>query len=168
MMAWRRIGDKPYYLNQCWPSSLTHICGTRGIWVNMPSMSLVSHSTKCNYQINDYISPGHNESFQWANMTGYHKNRLLTMLVEHYSFHSLYNRDCKTSIGIKAWMINCILIKGWYAITHSCPKPNFGLTTAEYRRVITPTPYMVLTLFATRFAAYDGGIQVSFIRPRLF
>ena len=22
-----------HYLNQCWPSSLTHICGTRGIWV---------------------------------------------------------------------------------------------------------------------------------------
>ena len=27
VMAWRRIGDKPY-LNQWWPSSLTHICGT--------------------------------------------------------------------------------------------------------------------------------------------
>ena len=34
--------------------------------------------------------------------------------------------------------------------------------------VITPTPYMVLPLFATRFAAYAGGIQVSFIQPRLF
>ena len=28
IMAWRRIGAN--YLNQCWPSSLTHICGTRG------------------------------------------------------------------------------------------------------------------------------------------
>ena len=34
--------------------------------------------------------------------------------------------------------------------------------------VITPTPYMVLPLFATRFAAYAGGIRVSFIQPRLF
>ena len=23
-----------HYLNQCWPQSLTHICGTRGRWVN--------------------------------------------------------------------------------------------------------------------------------------
>ena len=23
-----------HYLNQCWPDSLTHICGTRGKWVN--------------------------------------------------------------------------------------------------------------------------------------
>ena len=33
---------------------------------------------------------------------------------------------------------------------------------------ITPTPYMVLPLFATRFAAYAGGIRVSFIQPHLF
>ena len=31
VMAWRRTGD---YLNQCWPDSLTHICGTRERWVN--------------------------------------------------------------------------------------------------------------------------------------
>ena len=30
------------------------------------------------------------------------------------------------------------------------------------------TPYMVLPLFATRFADYAGGIRVSFIQPRLF
>ena len=34
--------------------------------------------------------------------------------------------------------------------------------------VITQTPYMVLPLFATRFADYAGGIRVSFIQPRLF
>ena len=33
---------------------------------------------------------------------------------------------------------------------------------------ITPTPYMVLPIFATGFAAYAGGIRVSFIQPRLF
>ena len=33
---------------------------------------------------------------------------------------------------------------------------------------ITLTPYMVLPLFATRFADYAGGIRVSFIQPRLF
>ena len=32
VMAWRQIIDKPY-LNQCWPSSLTQICGTKGRWV---------------------------------------------------------------------------------------------------------------------------------------
>ena len=32
----------------------------------------------------------------------------------------------------------------------------------------TLTPYMVLPLFATRFAEYTGGIRVSFIQPRLF
>ena len=29
IMAWRRSS---HYLNQCWPSSLTHICGTSGRW----------------------------------------------------------------------------------------------------------------------------------------
>ena len=33
---------------------------------------------------------------------------------------------------------------------------------------ITLTPYIVLPLFATRFADYAGGIRVSFIQPRLF
>ena len=33
---------------------------------------------------------------------------------------------------------------------------------------ITLTPYMVLPLFATRFADYAGGIRGSFIQPRLF
>ena len=33
---------------------------------------------------------------------------------------------------------------------------------------ITLTPYMVLPLFATRFADYAGGNRVSFIQPRLF
>ena len=33
---------------------------------------------------------------------------------------------------------------------------------------ITLTPFMVLQLFATRFAAYAGGIRVSFIQPCLF
>ena len=41
IMALHRTGDKPFaeqatshYLRQCWPSSLMHICGTRGRWVN--------------------------------------------------------------------------------------------------------------------------------------
>ena len=37
---------------------------------------------------------------------------------------------------------------------------------SSYR--ITLTPNMVLPLFATRFAAYPGGILVSFIQPHLF
>ena len=35
-------------------------------------------------------------------------------------------------------------------------------------QLITLTPYMVLPLFATRFADYAGGIRVSFIQPCLF
>ena len=34
VMAWRRTCDKPL-LNQCWPTSLTHMCGTRGRWVDV-------------------------------------------------------------------------------------------------------------------------------------
>ena len=34
--------------------------------------------------------------------------------------------------------------------------------------LITLTPHMVLPLFFTRFAAYTGGIRVSFIQTRLF
>ena len=33
---------------------------------------------------------------------------------------------------------------------------------------ITLTPYMVLPLFAIRFADYAGGIRVSYIQPSLF
>ena len=43
LMAWRRIGSKPLpftllyftYLNQCWSSWPTHICSTRGRWVEV-------------------------------------------------------------------------------------------------------------------------------------
>ena len=40
IMAWRSIGDKP--LSEPGPDSLTHICGTRGRWVN--SRQKCSHS----------------------------------------------------------------------------------------------------------------------------
>ena len=30
---WRKYSTRSHYLNQCWPSSLTHICGTRQRWV---------------------------------------------------------------------------------------------------------------------------------------
>ena len=33
VMAWCRTGNRPL-LEQCWSKSLTHICGTRGRWVN--------------------------------------------------------------------------------------------------------------------------------------
>ena len=49
VMAWHRTGDKPL-LNQCWPSSLTHICGTRGdvltwksFWTNTPLAGSLRH-----------------------------------------------------------------------------------------------------------------------------
>ena len=37
------------------------------------------------------------------------------------------------------------------------------VTTMAQAPTITPAPYMVLPLFATRFADYAGGIRVSFI-----
>ena len=48
--------------------------------------------------------------------------------------------------------------------------PNWIVYIHNYliHRSITPTPYMVLPLIATWFAAYAGGIRVSFIQPRLF
>ena len=47
VMAWRRQATS-HYLNQCWPSFLTHICGTRGRWVNSspPSASNISRRTR--------------------------------------------------------------------------------------------------------------------------
>ena len=38
VMAWHRQATS-HYLNQCWPSSVTHICGTRGRWVNTMNTS---------------------------------------------------------------------------------------------------------------------------------
>ena len=35
-----------HYLNQCWPSSLTRICGTMGRWIN-PVLLHCWHSTIC-------------------------------------------------------------------------------------------------------------------------
>ena len=47
-MAWRRTGDNPLpdWLNQCWPSSLPHICGTRGRWVNKLAI-ICPHTMAC-------------------------------------------------------------------------------------------------------------------------
>ena len=38
----------------------------------------------------------------------------------------------------------------------------------DFKHPITLTPYMVLPLFATRFADYAGGIRVPFIQPLSF
>ena len=43
--------------------------------------------------------------------------------------------------------------------------PNNRLKQDFESPLITLTPYMVLPLFATRFADYAGGIRVSFIQP---
>ena len=46
VMAWRRQAPS-HYLNQCWPSFLTHICGTRGRWVKSwwPAKTMQHHRT---------------------------------------------------------------------------------------------------------------------------
>ena len=41
------------------------------------------------------------------------------------------------------------------------------MLAVKFWQTITLTPYMLLPLFATRFADYAGGIRVSFIQPRL-
>ena len=43
-----------------------------------------------------------------------------------------------------------------------------SLIHVVFNCLITLPPYMVLPLFATRFAAYARGIRVSFIQPRFF
>ena len=52
------------------------------------------------------------------------------------------------------------------------PLPCLGLPLTELIGPgpgrITLTPYMVFLLFDTRFAAYAGGILISFIQPHLF
>ena len=70
--------------------------------------------------------------------------------------------------------------KIWHEVnTESCHDATFDITDVIMTTpsatsdvivaiIITPTPYMVLPLFATRFAAYTGGIRVSFMHPRLF
>ena len=42
-----------HYLNQCWPSSLTHICGTRGRWLKIGSNYISEPDIKTN--INNFI-----------------------------------------------------------------------------------------------------------------
>ena len=43
VMAWRWTGD--HYLNQCWPSSLTHICGTRWRWRNKTKEAMTLYAS---------------------------------------------------------------------------------------------------------------------------
>ena len=42
IMAWHQSGDKRLSEPQCWPSSLMHICDTRGRWVNANSVHYIS------------------------------------------------------------------------------------------------------------------------------
>ena len=49
IMAWCQTSDKPtsHYLNQCWPSSLTHIFDTRGRCVNDDQWKLLQAMVWC-------------------------------------------------------------------------------------------------------------------------
>ena len=40
-----------HYLNQCWPSSPTHICGTRGRLYSRGVRRLSTHSSLCHWQV---------------------------------------------------------------------------------------------------------------------
>ena len=49
VMAWREEATS-HYLNQCWPSSLTHTCGSRGRWVKKKKKSqTTTHITMINW-----------------------------------------------------------------------------------------------------------------------
>ena len=47
-----------HYLNQYWPHSLTHICGTRGRWVNQPTRTQQDEETPWNTSASHYWSLG--------------------------------------------------------------------------------------------------------------
>ena len=46
-----------HYLNQCWPSSPTHICGTRGRWVNFHSLLADANEARNHSGYGDRPSP---------------------------------------------------------------------------------------------------------------
>ena len=51
VMAWRRRATS-HYLNQWWPSSLTHKCVTRPQWVKIISTVInMTKATSCNYWV---------------------------------------------------------------------------------------------------------------------
>ena len=45
------------YLNQSWPSSLTHTCGTRGRWIKGISMSIAQRRTVLTQMVSYYSLP---------------------------------------------------------------------------------------------------------------
>ena len=71
------------------------------------------------------------------------------------------------------WFLFAIIIRYSYRSKWSI-MPGFSLHHDAYYWLnwwwssITLTLYMVLPVFATRFADYAGGIRFSFIQPRLF
>ena len=55
-----------HYLNQCWPSSLTYICGTRGRWVN--GSVLVVRRPICQWHMNNEEFTGFQISWPHSNL----------------------------------------------------------------------------------------------------
>ena len=54
---------KSNYLDQWWPSSLTHICGTRGRWVNMICLVYILRSPTHGNTV--FLDPGHCLNQRW-------------------------------------------------------------------------------------------------------
>ena len=86
---------------------------------------------------------------------------------------------------IRTWISGSIHVSLWDVIDRPFLSYNGSLANLSEVKVILShgfvwmhlpihprfnyaNPYMVLSLFATRFAAYVRGIRVSFIQPRLF
>ena len=62
------------YLNQCWPSSLSHICGTRGRWVN----EIWKYISKCRLKYIGHFVVGHSDMRQLSSAWLPH-NTILTV-----------------------------------------------------------------------------------------
>ena len=47
-------------MNQCWPDSPTHICGTWGRWVNSSSPPSTAYTARCRYNAVNFLKNYHN------------------------------------------------------------------------------------------------------------
>ena len=112
-MAWRRQATN-HYLNQCWPSFLTHICGTRGRWV----------LTNCNTGVclTDYIA-------FWTHENSWSCEEPLFLFVN--SCNDLCHLTNKVSGDCK-----CIILAPWSYFTYQKLSYTVRLTRCHFRILI--------------------------------
>ena len=71
-------------------------------------------------------------------------------------------------MGMEKCILNYIVADKFLFLNVGIELTTFWFRLWHQLPTITLTPYMVLPLFAIRFAGYAGGIRVSFMQPRLF